>query len=122
MTAHPAAWLPAAKGLAIGLAAALVCGVVHAPLPWMIGPLVAVAACRSAGIECAAPAGGRQAGRWIIGTALGLYFTPLVAEFVTRMWWLLLFAAVFALRLPPRCSSLAFPSLPHFTSRASSFC
>jgi hypothetical protein len=48
MTTHRAAWLPAAKGLAIGLAAALLCVAVHASLPWMIGPLVAVAACRSA--------------------------------------------------------------------------
>jgi len=103
---RPGAWLPAAKGLAIGFAAALVWVAVHAPLPWMIGPLVAVAACRSAGIECAAPAGGRQTGQWIIGTALGLYFTPLVAELVTRMWWLLLFAAVFALALGYFCGYL----------------
>ncbi|HEX5863951.1 MAG TPA: AbrB family transcriptional regulator, partial [Casimicrobiaceae bacterium] len=85
MNTHPAAWIPAAKGLAIGFAAALLCVAVHAPLPWMIGPLVAVAACRSAGVECASPAGGRQAGQWIIGTALGLYFTPVVAELVTRV-------------------------------------
>ena len=103
---RPGAWLPAAKGLAIGFAAALVWVAVHAPLPWMIGPLVAVAACRSAGIECAAPAGGRQTGQWIIGTALGLYFTPPVAELVTRMWWLLLFAAVFALALGYFCGYL----------------
>jgi len=106
MTTHPAAWLPAAKGLAIGFAAALLCVAVHAPLPWMIGPLVAVAACRSAGIECAAPAGGRQAGQWVIGTALGLYFTPVVAGLVARMWWLLLFAALFALALGYFCGYL----------------
>jgi membrane AbrB-like protein len=104
--AHPAAWFPAAKGLAIGFAAALLCVAMHAPLPWMIGPLVAVAACRSAGLECAAPAGGRQAGQWIIGTALGLYFTPLVAELVTRVWWLLVLAAVFALALGYFCGYL----------------
>jgi len=106
MTTHPAAWLPAAKGLAIGFAAALLCVAVHAPVPWMIGPLVAVAACRSAGIECAAPAGGRQAGQWVIGTALGLYFTPVVAGLVARMWWLLLFAALFALALGYFCGYL----------------
>jgi hypothetical protein len=33
MTTHRAAWFPAAKGLAIGLAAALLCVAVHAPLP-----------------------------------------------------------------------------------------
>jgi membrane AbrB-like protein len=99
MIARVAAWLPAGKGLAIGLVAALLFVAVHAPLPWMIGPLIAVAASRSLGIACTAPAGGRQAGQWIIGTALGLYFTPVVAELVTRIWWLLLLAALFALAL-----------------------
>jgi uncharacterized membrane protein AbrB (regulator of aidB expression) len=84
------------------------------------------AACRSTGIECAAPAGGRQAGQWIIGTALGLYFTPLVAEFVTRMWWLLLFAAVFALALGctgplfgwlPRCRRTEIPGASPFAAQ-----
>lgn len=106
MKTDGAAWIPGAKGLAIGFAAALLCVAVHAPLPWMIGPLVAVAACRSAGVECASPAGGRQAGQWIIGTALGLYFTPVVAELVTRVWWLLLLAALFALAVGYICGYL----------------
>src|SRR5438477_12690523 len=61
MTTHPAAWLPAAKGLAIGFAAALLCVAVHAPLPWMIGPLVAVAV--PIGWDRMRRAGGRPAGR-----------------------------------------------------------
>ncbi len=65
----------------------------------MIGPLMAVAACRFFDIECAAAPGGRQAGQWVIGSTLGLYFTPQVAELVTRAWWLLLLAALFALAL-----------------------
>jgi len=85
--------------LAIGLVAASVFVLLHAPLPWMIGPLVAVAACRFLDIDCRAPIGGRQAGQWIIGTTLGLYFTPQVAEQVTRIWWLLLLGALFALAL-----------------------
>ena len=106
MMARLAAWLPAGKGVAIGLAAALLFVAAHAPLPWMIGPLIAVAASRSAGIDCGAPAGGRQAGQWIIGTALGLYFTPVVAELVTRIWWLLIGAALFALALGYFCGYL----------------
>jgi membrane AbrB-like protein len=106
MTARFAAWLPAGKGLAIGLAAALLFAALRAPLPWMIGPLIAVAASRSAGIACEAPAGGRQAGQWIIGTALGLYFTPVVAQLVTRIWWLLFVAALFALALGYFCGYL----------------
>jgi uncharacterized protein len=71
----------------------------HAPIPWMIGPLMAVAACRFFDVECTAARGGRQAGQWVIGSTLGLYFTPQVAELVTRAWWLLLVAALFALAL-----------------------
>jgi len=96
----------AAKGLSIGFAAALFCVAVGAPLPWMIGPLVALAVCRSAGVDCETPRGGRQAGQWLIGTALGLYFTPLVAELVTRLWWQLLLAAFFALALGYFCGYL----------------
>jgi uncharacterized protein len=95
--------VPALKGLGIGLAAALLFVAMRAPLPWMIGPLVALAACRSVGVRCVAPAGGRQAGQWVIGTALGLYFTPVVAELVTRLWWQLLLAAFFALALGYFC-------------------
>ena len=97
------ACLRAVKGLAIGLVAAFICTALHAPLPWMIGPLLALAACRVAGIDCEAPAGGRQAGQWVIGTALGLYFTPAVAELVLRLWWLLLIGAFFALALGYFC-------------------
>lgn len=99
MPARLAAGLPAAKGLLVGFAAAMLFVAVHAPLPWMIGPLVAIAACRSLGIDCAAVPGGRQAAQWIIGTTLGLYFTPPVAGLVTRIWWLLLLGALFALAL-----------------------
>ena len=71
---------------------------VHAPLPWMLGPLIALAACRLVGLEFEAPVGGRQAGQWVIGSALGLYFTPAVGDLVLRLWWLLLAGAFFALR------------------------
>lgn len=106
MTPRLSAALPAGKGVGIGIVAALVCGAVNAPLPWMIGPLVALAACRLGGIDCDAPIGGRQAGQWIIGTAIGLYFTPVVAELVLRLWWLLLIGAFFALALGYFCGYL----------------
>ena len=100
------AWFLGAKGLAIGLAGGLLGAIAHIPLPWLIGPLVAVAASRFAGAEVSAPAGGRQAGQWIIGTALGLYFTPDVAALVARLWWLLLIGGVFALALGYLCGYL----------------
>jgi len=97
-----ATWL-SIKGLTIGFAAALLCVAVHFPLPWMIGPLVGLAACRLAGVELEVPIGSRQAGQWIIGSALGLYFTPTVADLVLRLWWLLLAGAFFALALGYSC-------------------
>lgn len=60
-------------GLAGGLAAHL-----GWPLPWMLGPLAAVALARLAGASGALPRGGRQLGQWAIGAALGLNFSPLV--------------------------------------------
>ena len=54
------------------------------PLPWMLGPLFVMAVLRTAGARLSAPAGGRQAGQWAIGTALGLYFTPTVIDELSR--------------------------------------
>ncbi len=64
--------------LALALLAALAARQIDIPLPWMIGPLFSIAIVRTAGWHIEAPRGGRQAGQWAIGTALGLYFTPTV--------------------------------------------
>lgn len=48
------------------------------PLPWMLGPLFAVALLRLCNIGLLPLPGGRHAGQWAIGTSLGLYFTPAV--------------------------------------------
>lgn len=56
----------------------------HLPLPWMLGPLFSVACLRIAGLPLRSLPGGRQAGQWAIGTALGLYFTPLVLNQLYR--------------------------------------
>jgi len=69
------------------------------PLPWMIGPLVFMALCNFAGAQLRAPFAGRQVGQVVIGTALGLYFTPAVAREVASYWHLLLVAALFAIAL-----------------------
>jgi membrane AbrB-like protein len=60
---------------AVGAGVALI---LHLPLPWMIGPLLASAAASMAGLPLRAPRQLRNAGQWAIGTALGLYFTPQV--------------------------------------------
>ena len=69
------------------------------PLPWMIGPLLAMAACNFAGAQLRAPSGGRALGQVLIGTALGLYFTPAVGREVIAHWPLLLIAAGVAVLL-----------------------
>jgi membrane AbrB-like protein len=84
-------------GLAVGALAGWGFSVLHSPLPWMIGPLVTLAALRVAGAPLTAPRGARQTGQWIIGTGLGLYFTPAVVHAVAGLWPLLVAAAVFAI-------------------------
>jgi hypothetical protein len=66
--------------LLLALAAALVFQWLRAPLPWMIGPLLASAACGMAGLRLAASVRLRNIGLWMIGVALGLYFTPAVVS------------------------------------------
>ena len=76
------------------------------PLPWMIGPLLLMAAFNFSGARLRAPPGGRQAGQVIIGAALGLYFTPLVARQVASYWHLLLLAALLAILIACACAWL----------------
>jgi membrane AbrB-like protein len=100
------AWGSSVGGLVIGFVGGLLCAVARLPLPWLIGPLVTVAAARFSGLAVSATPGGRQTGQWIIGTALGLYFTPEVAALVARLWWLLLLGGAFALALGYLCGYL----------------
>ncbi len=87
----------ALAALAIGGVAGYVCSLLHTPIPWMLGPLFAVALLRIAGSEIAVPQPVRYTGQWIIGTSLGLYFTPFVMRQVGDLWWLLTAGAVFAI-------------------------
>jgi uncharacterized protein len=96
-----ARWLrrPVIAGLAACATAGVLCQTLGTPLPWMIGPLLAMAMLRFSGADVTAPLGGREAGQIIIATALGLYFTPVVAREVLGRWELLVAAALFATAL-----------------------
>lgn len=69
-----------------GLAAAFLGGwafdALGTPIPWLLGPLFAVAAANLSGVRVACPPGGRQLGQVLIGTAIGLRFSPEVAAAV----------------------------------------
>jgi membrane AbrB-like protein len=85
--------------LVVALVGAGICVWIHAPLPWLIGPLVAVALASMLQARLAAPPAARQLGQWAIGVALGLYFSPEVMREVVRLAPWLLLAIVFAIML-----------------------
>lgn len=68
--------------LLVGAAGGGLFALLRAPLPWMLGPIFAIAACNLAGAGLAVPIAVRRGGQWVVGAVLGLYFTP---EAVARM-------------------------------------
>jgi len=70
-----------------------ICAWLKTPLPWMIGPLLAMAICNFSGARLAAPPLGREFGQMVIAVTLGLYFTPLVAREVLGQAGVLVAAA-----------------------------
>lgn len=64
------------RALAIGVPAGFLCDWLDTPIPWMIGPMIAVAAVNLMGIRVHAVPFGRETGQVILGSAVGLYFTP----------------------------------------------
>lgn len=91
--------LRVAATLLLAAAAAVLCLALHTPLPWMIGPLLAVSAAAIAGLPTASFTPLRNLGQWVIGSALGLYFTPHVMSLVGGIWWAIALAIVWALAM-----------------------
>lgn len=85
--------------LFIAVAAALVCVELGTPLPWMIGPLLITSAASMLGVRTLRWNPFRNTAQWIIGTALGLYFTPQVTALVVSLWWLVLLSILWAVVL-----------------------
>jgi hypothetical protein len=83
--AHRPSALDAAKALATALAGAGAAVALRLPLPWFTGPLIAVASANMLGARLAGVAYARDGGQWIIGTALGLYFTPEVVRALAQL-------------------------------------
>ena len=71
--------------LLLALGAALAARALHAPLPWMLGPLLMTAGGSIAGLPLQGSNRLRNVGQWVIGIALGLYFTPAVLGLIARL-------------------------------------
>ncbi|MBC7604551.1 MAG: AbrB family transcriptional regulator [Ramlibacter sp.] len=85
--------------LLLAVAAALACVWAHTPIPWMIGPLVATSVASILGYPTRSFGPLRNAGQWVIATALGLYFTPQVVALVASLWWAITLGVLWALGL-----------------------
>ena len=85
--------------LGAAVAGGLVFQALQTPIPWLLGPLVFVAGINLAGFRIRCPDGSRQAGQIIIGTAIGLRFTPEVASVVLGQLHWMAIAAVVAIML-----------------------
>ena len=85
--------------LLLALVAAGLCLVLRTPLPWMIGPLLATAVLSMLGGPSESWTPLRNTGQWIIGAALGLYFTPQVVALVAGLWWAIALNILWALAL-----------------------
>jgi membrane AbrB-like protein len=79
--------------------AALLCVWLHTPIPWMLGPLLCTTVLSMAGQPTRSAPPLRDVGQWVIGTALGLYFTPQVGALVLGLWWAIALAIVWSLAM-----------------------
>lgn len=68
------------RTLAVGIPAGYLFHRLHTPIPWMIGPMIAVASLNLSGVRMHSPPYARQIGQVILGSAVALYFTPPVVR------------------------------------------
>ena len=81
--------------LGVATAGGVVFSALNTPIPWLLGPLVFVAGVNLAGFRIACPNGTRQLGQIVIGTAIGLRFTPEVSAIVAgQIHWMAIAAIV----------------------------
>ncbi|MEO5732137.1 MAG: AbrB family transcriptional regulator [Rubrivivax sp.] len=97
MALHPL--LRIAITVLVALLAALACQALHTPLPWMIGPLLTTATLGIAGAPLLGSNRLRNIGQWMIGVALGLYFTPDVVSLLASLAPAVLAGVVWALAM-----------------------
>ncbi len=64
------------RALIVGVPAGYLFYRLRTPIPWMIGPMIAVATLNLMGVRMHSPPYARQLGQVILGSAVSLYFTP----------------------------------------------
>jgi uncharacterized membrane protein AbrB (regulator of aidB expression) len=81
---------------------------VHVPLPWVLGPMVAVACVSMANQVYKQPVLARKSAQIYIGASIGLYFTPAVLQLIGGLapWMVLgafvgIFMSVLSAMAPP---------------------
>ncbi|MBB1521153.1 AbrB family transcriptional regulator [Aquipseudomonas guryensis] len=85
-------WLTPLAGAAGGALASLI----GWPLPWMVGSLLTVILLRClGGLDLREVPGARKGGQWLVGTGIGLHFSPAVLQQVVSHGGLLLAGALF---------------------------
>jgi uncharacterized protein len=96
---HRPAWQRTLFTLVLAWLAAKLCVVLNTPIPWMIGPLLGVSLLSMFGVPTESWTPLRNTGQWVIGTALGLYFTPEVGTLIAGLWWAVVLGVLWALAL-----------------------
>ena len=86
-------------GGCVALLGALVAIYLEIPLPWLLGPLFSVAALRLGSVPIASSRTLRFSGQWVIGTSLGLYFTPSILDLVVKHWFVIIVGMLIPLLL-----------------------
>lgn len=85
--------------LLLAWAAAELCLWLRMPIPWMLGPLLATALLTLGGLPTRSDLRLRNAGQWVMGASLGLYFTPQIVAQLLGLWWAVVSSVVWALLL-----------------------
>lgn len=63
----------------------------HAPLPWLLGPMLVIAGANGLHARVVVPKSARFGGQWLVGAALGLYFTvPVLTVLAHAIGWIAL--------------------------------
>lgn len=121
-------WIRVALTLLLALAAAALCVWLKTPIPWMIGPLLAVSLASICGAPTRSWGPLRNAEQWTIGTALGLYFTAEVTALVLGLWWAIVLGIAWALGLGVlfgrwlhRVNARNFPGVPDAVMRSTTY-